>query len=101
MKRKLMLKILEEVSKDELKEVLHIFQKNKEPWFGWVPVEFFVGFYKVIEDDPMKVIKESISSRKMLIAFNATSIALIPNLDLIQHHWKSTKTFFYIISFIK
>jgi len=54
-----MLKILEEVSKEELKEVLHIFQKDKESWFGWVLIEFFIGFYKVIEDDPMKVIQES------------------------------------------
>ena len=63
--------------------------------------EFFVGFYKFIEDDPMKVIKESIYSRKILVSFNATSISLIPNLDLIQNHLKSTRPFFYIISFIK
>jgi len=40
--------------------------------------EFFLGFNDVIEEDLMRVIEESISSRRTLASFNATFIDLIP-----------------------
>eukprot|EP01018_Ginkgo_biloba_P003770 Gb_15008 [translate_table: standard] len=73
--------LLEEVSKDELQTVLHSFQKGKSPGLdGWT-VEFFLGFYEVIEEDLMSVIEESRSSGRILAAFNTTFIALIPKSD--------------------
>jgi hypothetical protein len=37
--------------------VLHSFQKDKGVGPNGWPIEFFLGFYEVIEDDLMKVIK--------------------------------------------
>jgi len=51
--------LLEEVSKDELHEVLHSFQKNKSPCLDSWHVEFFMGFYDLNEGDLLRVIKES------------------------------------------
>eukprot|EP01018_Ginkgo_biloba_P020280 Gb_31029 [translate_table: standard] len=48
-------RMMEEVSKDELKEVLDSFQKDKRPRLdGWL-VEFFLGFLEVIEEELLRV----------------------------------------------
>eukprot|EP01018_Ginkgo_biloba_P034237 Gb_24170 [translate_table: standard] len=74
-------RMMEEFSKDELKEVLDSFQKDKSPGpDGW-PVEFFLGFLEVIEKELLRVIEESRVSGKMLAAFNSTFIAPIPKSD--------------------
>jgi hypothetical protein len=41
-------------------------------------VEFFVGFYNVIKDDLLKVVRESKYSSKFLGALNSTFLSLIP-----------------------
>jgi hypothetical protein len=70
--------LMEEVSKAELKDVLHRFQKDKSPSpDGWL-VEFFLGFYEIIGDDLLRVIEESRTSGRVLATFNSTFIALIP-----------------------
>lgn len=39
----------EEVSKDDIYEVLHNFQKGKSPRLDGWPIEIFLGFSKVTE----------------------------------------------------
>jgi hypothetical protein len=43
---------------------------------GWM-VEFFIGFYELLEKDLLKVVEEVKSSRKVSSSLNATFIALI------------------------
>eukprot|EP01018_Ginkgo_biloba_P032904 Gb_28853 [translate_table: standard] len=75
------LSVMESVSKEELLDALHSFQKDKSPRpDGW-PVEFFLGFCDSIEGDLLRVIEEPRASRRILAAFNATFIALIPKKD--------------------
>jgi hypothetical protein len=63
---------LEEVYKEEMKFVIHIFQKDKiQGLHGW-PMEFFLGFSEVIEGDLLIFVDESRRTRKMLASFNAT-----------------------------
>jgi hypothetical protein len=71
-------RLLEEVSKDKLQKVMHSFQKDKSHGpDGW-SIEFFLGFYEIIEDNLMRFIEESQSSWKRIDIFNTTFIALIP-----------------------
>jgi hypothetical protein len=44
-------------------------------------MEFFIGFYDLIEEDLIRVIEEVKGIRKVLRAFNSTFIALIPKKD--------------------
>jgi hypothetical protein len=70
--------LMEEVSEDELKEVLSIFQKDKSPGpDGW-SVEFFLGLYDLIGKDILKVVEESRMEGHMHAPLNSTFIALIP-----------------------
>ena len=49
--------IMEEISEEKLKEVLHSFQKDKSPGpDGW-STDFFVGFFELLSPDLLKVIK--------------------------------------------
>ena len=41
-------------------------------------MEFYLGFYEMLEDEILRVVNESMSSCKVLGAFNTTSVALIP-----------------------
>jgi len=52
-------RLLEEVSKNELMEVMHNFKKDKSlgPCGGLV--EFFIVFYELIKEDLVRVIDES------------------------------------------
>jgi hypothetical protein len=53
--------LMEEVSEEELKEVLCSFQKNKSLGpNGWT-IEFFLGFYDLIWKDILQVVEESCS----------------------------------------
>jgi hypothetical protein len=69
---------LEEVIKYELQEVLHSFRKDKIPSLDGWPIEFFLGFYELLEDDVLRVTKESRINGKILVDFNSTFIAFIP-----------------------
>jgi hypothetical protein len=61
--------------------VLDSFQKSKRLGpNGWT-IESFIGFYELTGEDLIQVVEESKVSRKMLGAFNSTSISLIPKRD--------------------
>jgi len=53
------LRLVEDMSKEGLLEALHSFKKDKSPGLDDWTIELFLGFYEIIEDDIMKVIKES------------------------------------------
>jgi hypothetical protein len=73
--------LMENISKERLQEVLHSFQKDKSPRpDGWA-WEFFLGFYEVLEEDLLEVVKESKAYGKIPAAYKTTFIALIPKLD--------------------
>jgi hypothetical protein len=51
--------LMEEVSEEELKEVLHSFQKDKiQVLDGWT-IEFFLGLYELIGLEILKLVEES------------------------------------------
>jgi hypothetical protein len=73
--------LMEEVSKAELKEVLHSFQKDKIPGHDGWPIEFFLRFYEFLDQDILKVVKDTRLLGRLPISFNSNFIALIPKLD--------------------
>jgi len=65
------------VTEDELKKTLESFQKDKRPGLdGWT-IEFFRGFFDLLNKDPLKVIEESRTNGRIHGPFNSTFIALI------------------------
>jgi hypothetical protein len=73
--------LMEEVSEDELKEVVHSFQKDKSPGpDGW-SMDFFVGLFYLVGKDLLIVVEESRTNGFIHLPFNATFIALIPKKD--------------------
>jgi hypothetical protein len=73
--------LMEEISKEEMKEVLHSFQKDKISGLdGWT-VELFIGIYELIREDILRVVGETRIEGHMNSPFKATFIALIPKLD--------------------
>jgi hypothetical protein len=66
---------------EELKEVLHSFQKDKIPGpDGWT-IEFFIGLYELIGTNILRVVEESRLKGHMHAPFNSTFIALILKYD--------------------
>jgi hypothetical protein len=51
--------LYEEVAVEELKEVLHSFEKGKILGPNEWPIEFYIGFYETLGNDLLQVIKES------------------------------------------
>jgi hypothetical protein len=47
--------MLEEVSKEELKFVLASFKNEKIPMLDGCPIELFIGFYELLEEDLLRV----------------------------------------------
>ena len=75
------LMLMEMVSKEELKAVLHSFQKDKSPSpDGWT-IEFFLGLYDLIGGDLLRVMEDTRISGRLSAIFNTTFIALIPKVD--------------------
>ena len=73
--------LMEEVSMEELKEVIHSFQHDKSPGpDGWT-IEFYSGFFKLIGEDLLEVVEESRRTGVIHAPINATFIALIPKVD--------------------
>ena len=71
----------EEVSLEELKEVIHSFQHDKNPGpDGWT-IEFYLGFFELIRDDMLGVVEESRRTGVIHAPINTTFIALIPKVD--------------------
>lgn len=76
--------LLEDVTVEELKEVLHSFQHDKSPGpDGW-PIEFYVGFFDLIGRDLLGVVNESKRTGVIHGPINATFIALIPKTDKVE-----------------
>jgi hypothetical protein len=73
--------LMEEVSEDELKEVLHSFQKDKILGLDGWSMDFFVGFFDFFGKDLLKVVEESRTNGYIHLPFNETFIALIPKKD--------------------
>jgi hypothetical protein len=55
-----------------LKVVLSSFKQDKIPGPDGLPIELYLGFYDLLEEDLLRVIEEVKSSGKVLGAFNAT-----------------------------
>eukprot|EP01018_Ginkgo_biloba_P022601 Gb_35090 [translate_table: standard] len=73
--------LMEEVSKDELQIVLTSFKKDKSLGpDGWT-IEFYSGFYDLLEEDLLRVIEEVKNSGKVSRSLNATFLDLIPKKD--------------------
>ena len=73
--------LYEEVSEEEIKEVLFSFQKDKSPWpDGWT-IEFFQELYEFLGKDILRVAEDSRQSGRLPVSFNSTFIALIPKID--------------------
>jgi hypothetical protein len=69
------------VSLDEVKKVLEGFEKEKSPGSdGWT-VEFFLECFDVMGEDLLPMVEETMTTRKVSDALNATFITLIPKRD--------------------
>jgi hypothetical protein len=68
-------------TKEELRRVLHTFQKDKSLGLDGWPAEFYLDFFEVLGDDILKVVEDIMLLRKVPSCFIATFIALIPKID--------------------
>ena len=76
--------LMEEVSMEELKEVIHSFQHDKSLGLdGWT-IEFYLGFFELIGEDLLGVVEESRRTGVIHAPINATFIALIPKVDKVE-----------------
>jgi hypothetical protein len=62
-------------------------------------MEFFLGFYDMLEGDLLRIVEESRQSGKIIGALNSTFIALIPKAKT-PLHLKNLGLFHYAILFI-
>jgi Tat protein secretion system quality control protein TatD with DNase activity len=51
--------LLEDVSKDDMKIISHCFQNDKNLGLNNLTIEFFLGFYEMLEDGLLKAINKS------------------------------------------
>lgn len=73
--------LMDEVTMEELKEVIHSFQKDKSPRpDGW-SIEFYLGFFELLGEDLLEVVEKSRKSRVIHAPINSTFIALIPKVE--------------------
>jgi hypothetical protein len=73
--------LMEEVTEHELLAVMNTFQKGNSPGpDGW-SIEFFLGFFDLLGNDILKVVKESRKNGHIHKPLNATFNALIPKFD--------------------
>jgi len=70
---------MEEVTGDEIHEVIHSFQKNKSRELDGWNVDFYLGFYETLGKDLQEVVKESCKEGHLHPPLNSTFIYLIPN----------------------
>jgi hypothetical protein len=71
----------DEIIQDELKEVLHKFQKDKIMGLdGWI-VQFYTSFFDLIGKDLLAMVEESHMVGHIHAPLNKTFIALIPKSD--------------------
>jgi hypothetical protein len=76
---------MEEVSEEELKEVLWSFQKNKSMGSDVWPLTFFIGLYELIGRDLLKVVEEASLDGHMHAPLNSTFITLIPKSNSLEY----------------
>jgi hypothetical protein len=69
------------VTKEELMRVMWNFQKDKSSGPDGITMEFHLGCYDFLGDDLLKMAKYFRTSRKILVAFNAIFIVVIPKSD--------------------
>eukprot|EP00253_Pinus_taeda_P021742 PITA_21742 len=69
------------VTLGELEAVLKWFRKDKSPGPNGWPMEFCLAFFDLIGQDLLRAIEDCQMNGRMHDVFNATFIALIPNLD--------------------
>ena len=62
----------------ELKETIHIFQKDKSPSSDEWTIEFYVAFFDLIAADLLQVVEESRRNGCIYAPINLTFISLIP-----------------------
>ena len=51
--------LMQDVTEEELNKILSTFQRGKSPSPDGFTLEFFLGFYDLIKDDLLKVVRES------------------------------------------
>ena len=73
--------LMDEVSMEELKEVLHSFQKDKSPGPNSWTIELYLGFFELLGEDLLEVVEESRKYGVIHAPINSTFIALIPKVD--------------------
>jgi len=67
-----------EISKEEIRNTLHTFQKGKILGPDGFTLEFYLGFYDMLKKDILEMVKESQISGKVLGMINSTFLTLIP-----------------------
>jgi hypothetical protein len=73
--------LMEEVSKETFKMVVHSFQRDKSHGLDGWPIDFFISFFNLIESDLLKVVEESRKNATILGIFKAMSLIFIPTKD--------------------
>ena len=51
--------LLEEVIEEEFNKIIHSFQRGKSPGPDGFTLDFFLGFYEMLKNDILKVVRES------------------------------------------
>ena len=75
------MELMEEVSEEDLKTTLHIFQKYKIPGpDGWT-IEFFLAGYDSIGPDLLQLVEETRKNGVLHPPLNSTFLTLIPKKD--------------------
>ena len=72
---------MEEIFKEELKDVLSSFQKDKKLGLEGFPIKFYPGSYDLIEEDILGVVEESRVTGAVNKVLNLTFIVLIPKFN--------------------
>lgn len=70
--------LTKDVNESELEYILKSLQKGKIPSPNGLTIELFLGFYDLLKEDLLLVVKESQRSGKVLGSLNSTFISLIP-----------------------
>ena len=63
---------------------MHSFQKGKSPGPNGFTIDFYLGFYDLMKNDILEVVRESQESRKFLGSINSTFLSLIPKKQKLQ-----------------
>ena len=66
-----------EVSEEEIRYTRHSFQKGKIPGPDGFTIDFYLGFYDLMKNDILEVVRESQESGKVLGSINSTFLSLI------------------------